>query len=103
MPPDTNIGSSKAPNLGTDALLDLLSIGTPTQSTSPTIDNLTPSKDRKSPLAVLDLDTLSSPSISAKASSPAGSGSLMDLLDVASPVQPSPGKKISIYKKTSST
>uniref|UniRef100_A0A7N0UKA1 AP-1 complex subunit gamma n=1 Tax=Kalanchoe fedtschenkoi TaxID=63787 RepID=A0A7N0UKA1_KALFE len=81
-------GASQAPNLGTDVLLDLLSIGNPVDSTSPTIDSLTPSKDSKSPLAALD--ALSSPSISAKASSPAGSGSMMDLLDVVSPVKPAP-------------
>ncbi|CAM8883651.1 unnamed protein product [Rhodiola kirilowii] len=80
-------GANQAPNLGTDALLDLLSIGSPAQSSSPTVDSLTPSKDNKSPLA----EALSSP-VSAKPSSPTGSSSVsvMDLLDVASPVQPAP-------------
>ncbi|CAM8885784.1 unnamed protein product [Rhodiola kirilowii] len=40
-------GANQAPNLGTDALLDLLSIGSPGQSSSPTVDSLTPSKDDK--------------------------------------------------------
>uniref|UniRef100_A0A7N0T865 AP-1 complex subunit gamma n=1 Tax=Kalanchoe fedtschenkoi TaxID=63787 RepID=A0A7N0T865_KALFE len=83
-------GASQAPNLGTDVLLDLLSIGTPAQNSSPTIDSLTPSKESKSPLAALE--ALPSPLASAKASSPAGSGSMMDLLDGVSPVQPASDK-----------
>ncbi|CAM8878488.1 unnamed protein product [Rhodiola kirilowii] len=82
-------GANQAPNLGTDALLDLLSIGSPGQSSSPTVDSLTHSKDNKSPLAAME--ALSSP-VSAKPSSPTGSSSVsvMDLLDVASLVQPAP-------------
>ncbi|CAM8916118.1 unnamed protein product [Rhodiola kirilowii] len=91
-------GSSRSPNPGTDVLLDLLSIGSPAPSSSPTIDSLTPTKVNKSPLAALE--PLSSPSVSAKTSSPAGSGSLMDLLDVANPAQPAPDKNGQAYPST---
>ncbi|KAK9277510.1 hypothetical protein L1049_007054 [Liquidambar formosana] len=94
-PASSQTGTSAASKTGTDVLLDLLSIGTPSpvQSSSSTADILSSIQDNKTSVATLE--RLSSPSShSAQASSPAGASPVMDLLDgftpnLAMPVYPS--------------
>ncbi|KAL8534094.1 hypothetical protein ACS0TY_010203 [Phlomoides rotata] len=77
----TSQGTNQTPKSGTDVLLDLLSIGTPTaQSTSPMLDILSSGQDNKRSEGLLD--QLAPPSASsAPSSSPIASSSMMDLLD----------------------
>ncbi|KAK4261289.1 hypothetical protein QN277_004309 [Acacia crassicarpa] len=79
-PASQQSGAGHAPKSGTDALLDLLSIGSPTAQSSPsTIDMLSSSMNGKTPVS--PLDDLSSLSLSARATSNAGAAPVMDLLD----------------------
>ncbi|KAG6426400.1 hypothetical protein SASPL_110623 [Salvia splendens] len=73
--------NNKAPKNGTDALLDLLSVGAPTaQSSSSMLDMLSSEQDNKRSEGLLDnFATLSTSS--AHASSAVSSSSMMDLLD----------------------
>ncbi|XP_057810962.1 AP-1 complex subunit gamma-2-like isoform X2 [Salvia miltiorrhiza] len=73
-------GTNQTNKSGTDMLLDLLSIGAPpAQSSSSTLDILSISQDNQS---AGDLSgKLPTPSPSVQASNPAGSSSMMDLLD----------------------
>ncbi|KAL3631045.1 hypothetical protein CASFOL_024029 [Castilleja foliolosa] len=95
-------GINQTQKSGTDVLLDLLSIGSPSaQNSSSMLDILSSGQDSKSSGSMLSnlassfapesiLDTLASPSApSAQASSPVGSSSMMDLLDGFGP-SPSP-------------
>ncbi|KAL3654098.1 hypothetical protein CASFOL_003779 [Castilleja foliolosa] len=96
-------GINQTQQSGTDALLDLLSIGSPsTQNNSSMLDILSSGQDNKSSESMFNnlaslsapaqsiLDTLASPSASsAQASSPVASSSMMDLLDGFGP-SPSP-------------
>jgi len=87
------LGIGHIQKAGTDVLLDLLSIGTPVQSSSPTTDILSSSQNDKSPIATLD--ALSSPSsLSAQATSSARAAPMMDLLDGFGPSPPKPGKVV---------
>ncbi|CAN0925529.1 AP-1 complex subunit gamma-2 [Linum grandiflorum] len=81
-------GTSKAPKAGTDALLDLLSIGsTPAQDNSlSTPDILLSAQDSKP--AVASLDVLATPPVTHAASSPASN--MMDLLDGFAPAPAKP-------------
>lgn len=80
-----SLGTSQAPNNGTDVLLDLLSIGGPsppqTSSSTPDIGSL--SQDNKLAVGALEGLSLDS-SLPAKATSPAGAP-MMDLLDSLAP------------------
>lgn len=90
--PCNNISeTNQAPKSGTDVLLDLLSIGTPTaQSTSPMLDILSSGQDNK--LSEGIFDQLAPPSASsAPSSSPIASSSMMDLLDGFGPSPSVPG------------
>ncbi|KAJ7953650.1 AP-1 complex subunit gamma [Quillaja saponaria] len=82
-PASQQSGVHQAPKSGTDVLLDLLSIGTPSvqssSSTPITQDILSSSQNNKSPVA--PLDELSSLSLSARGASNAGASPMMDLLD----------------------
>ncbi|BAT99552.1 hypothetical protein VIGAN_10100400 [Vigna angularis var. angularis] len=69
---------------GNDVLLDLLSIGSPSQTSSSTVDILSSNSSNKAP--VLPLDDLSSVSLSSKESSNAAP--MMDLLDGFAPSPP---------------
>lgn len=84
-PSSPQIGTSSTPKRGTDVLLDLLSIGSPSaQSSSPAADNLTSSQNNKT--SVGTIERLSSTSShSAQVPSPAGTAPMMDLLDGFSP------------------
>lgn len=84
-PSSAQIGTSSTPKRGTDVLLDLLSIGSPSaQSSSPAADNLTSSQNNKT--SVGEIERLSSTSShSAQVPSPAGTAPMMDLLDGFSP------------------
>lgn len=83
---------------GTDVLLDLLSIGSPSapiestsaQSKSSAIDILSQNTSKKAPIS--SLDDLSSLSLSSRASSNAGAASMTDLLDGFAPGPPADGK-----------
>ncbi|KAF7809272.1 AP-1 complex subunit gamma-2-like isoform X1 [Senna tora] len=80
-------GAGQAPKSGTDVLLDLLSIGSPSaQSTSSTTDILSTSMNGKAPVS--PLDDLSSLSLSARETSNAGAAPMMDLLDGFAPNPP---------------
>ncbi|KAG9144332.1 hypothetical protein Leryth_019427 [Lithospermum erythrorhizon] len=82
---------------GTDVLLDLLSIETPASQISPsTPEILSSSQDNKTTTNVLD--TLSSPS--AQVVSPAGSSSMMDLLDDFGPSLSIPDRNSPAYPST---
>ncbi|KAJ7943612.1 AP-1 complex subunit gamma [Quillaja saponaria] len=82
-PASQQSGVNQAPNSGTNVLLDLLSIGTPSLQSSSSIpvttDILLSSQNNKTPVA--PLDELSSLSLSARATSIAGAAPMMDLLD----------------------
>lgn len=85
-------GTNQASKLGTDALLDLLSIETPPiQSSSSTLDVLSTSQDNKSPVASLEDLALPS-SLSGQVTSPVGAAPMMDLLDGLVSNPPMPGK-----------
>ncbi|XP_073261354.1 AP-1 complex subunit gamma-2 isoform X3 [Populus alba] len=90
------LGIGQIQKAGTDVLLDLLSIGTPVQSSSPTTDILSSSQNGKSPIATLD--ALSSPSsLSAQATSSARAVPMMDLLDGFGPSPLKPEDNGSVY------
>ncbi|XP_004509843.1 AP-1 complex subunit gamma-2-like [Cicer arietinum] len=80
-------GATHTSKNGTDVLLDLLSIGSPSspiesppaQNNSSTIDILSPSTSKREPLS--SLDDLSSVSLSSRASTNAGAASMTDFLD----------------------
>ncbi|KAI4328230.1 hypothetical protein L6164_020603 [Bauhinia variegata] len=73
-------GSNQAPKSGTDVLLDLLSVGSPSaQSSSSTTDILSSSTNNITPVS--PLDDLSSLSLSTRATSNAGAAPMMDLMD----------------------
>ncbi|KAH0991630.1 hypothetical protein GBA52_003113 [Prunus armeniaca] len=73
-------GVNHAPKNGTDVLLDLLSIGSPTQSSQSVSDMLSSSQDNKTPVS--PLEGLSSPSSnSIQPTSSAGAAPAIDLLD----------------------
>jgi AP-1 complex subunit gamma-1 len=82
------LGATHTSKNGTDVLLDLLSIGSPSapiesppaQSNSSIINMLSPSTSKREPIS--SLDDLSSVSLSSRASSTAGAASMTDLLDV---------------------
>lgn len=92
------LGAIQTSKYGTDVLLDLLSIGSPStpnespfaQSNSSTIDILSPSTSKKEQIS--SLDDLSSVSLSSRASSNAGAVSMTDLLDGLVPGPPASGK-----------
>ncbi|CAA0814157.1 AP-1 complex subunit gamma-2 [Striga hermonthica] len=101
-------GTNQAQRSKTDALLDLLSIGSPTTQSSSSILDISPSPPVQSSSSMLDilspgqdnssaqsmLDTLSSPSaLSAKSSSPVATSSMMDLLDGFGPTPSVPVAK----------
>ncbi|KAL3569648.1 hypothetical protein D5086_029538 [Populus alba] len=95
-PAPTQSGIGQIQKAGTDVLLDLLSIGTPVQSSSPTTDILSSSQNGKSPIATLD--ALSSPSsLSAQATSSARAVPMMDLLDGFGPSPLKPEDNGSVY------
>ncbi|KAK3223281.1 hypothetical protein Dsin_010306 [Dipteronia sinensis] len=74
-------GTNQAPKAGTDALLDLLSIGSsPVQSNPSTPDILSSSQDNKMPIAKLD-ELSSTPLVPVRSTSAGGAASMMDLLD----------------------
>ncbi|KEH19950.1 AP-1 complex subunit gamma-2 [Medicago truncatula] len=81
-------GATHTSKNGTDVLLDLLSIGSPSapiesppaQSNSSIINMLSPSTSKREPIS--SLDDLSSVSLSSRASPTAGAASMTDLLDV---------------------
>ncbi|KAL6505551.1 hypothetical protein OROHE_022930 [Orobanche hederae] len=73
-PASSQGGTNHTQKSSTDVLMDLLSIGTPAQSSSSMLDLLSSSRDNKSSVDVLS--TLASSSPPAQASSP-----MMDLLD----------------------
>ncbi|XP_051134314.1 AP-1 complex subunit gamma-2-like [Andrographis paniculata] len=77
----TGQGNSQTQKSGTDALLDLLSVGSaPSQSSSSMLDMLSPGQENKSSIDILgNLTSTSQPS--AQSSTPVGSSSMMDLLD----------------------
>ncbi|CAL8994294.1 unnamed protein product [Prunus brigantina] len=76
----TQSGVNHAPKNGTDVLLDLLSIGSPTQSSQSVSDMLSSSQDNKTPVS--PLEGLSSPSSnSIQPTSSAGAAPAIDLLD----------------------
>ncbi|XP_041014143.1 AP-1 complex subunit gamma-2-like isoform X2 [Juglans microcarpa x Juglans regia] len=82
-------GTNEAPRTGTDILLDLLSIETPsTQSSSSITDILSSSQGDKSPVASLG-EISSLPSLSTRATS-AGADPMMDLLGGFAPNPPMP-------------
>lgn len=86
-PASSQPGTGQAPKTGTDVLLDLLSIGTPSpvESNPSTPDILSSGQDNK--MSVGTLERLSSPSpLSAQASS--STGAVMDLLDGFGPNPP---------------
>lgn len=73
-------GVNHSPNNGTSALMDLLSIGTPTQSSPAVLDLLNSGQDNKTPVS--PLEGLSSPSSnSIQTTSSAGVAPGIDLLD----------------------
>ncbi|BFG16473.1 hypothetical protein CerSpe_027470 [Prunus speciosa] len=76
----TQSGVNHAPKNGTNVLLDLLSIGSPTQSSQSVSDMLSSSQDNKTPVS--PLEGLSSPSLnSIQPTSSAGAAPVIDLLD----------------------
>ncbi|XP_021809699.1 AP-1 complex subunit gamma-2-like isoform X2 [Prunus avium] len=76
----TQSGVNHAPKNGTNVLLDLLSIGSPTQSGQSVSDMLSSSQDNKTPVS--PLEGLSSPSSnSIQPTSSAGAAPVIDLLD----------------------
>ena len=87
------LGLGQIQKVGTDVLLDLLSIGTPIQSSSPTTEILLPSQNDKSPIATLDARSSSS-SLSEQATSSARAAPMMDLLDGFGPSPLKPGKVV---------
>ncbi|KAH8485018.1 hypothetical protein H0E87_026696 [Populus deltoides] len=95
-PAPSQSGIGQIQKAGTDVLLDLLSIGTPLQSSSPTTDILSSNQNDKSPIATLD--ALSSPSsLSAQATSSARAAPMMDLLDGFGPSPLKPEDNGSVY------
>ncbi|KAH8485016.1 hypothetical protein H0E87_026694 [Populus deltoides] len=95
-PAPSQSGIGQIQKAGTDVLLDLLSIGTPVQSSSPTTDILSSNQNDKSPIATLD--ALSSPSsLSAQATSSARAAPMMDLLDGFGPSPLKPEDNGSVY------
>lgn len=86
---------NQVPKASTDALLDLLSIGTPppTESSLSLSDILSSGQDNKMPAAKLErMSSLSS--IAVPSSSPAGPSPMVDLLDGLAPNLPVPGKHL---------
>lgn len=84
-PSSPQIGTSSTPKRGTDVLLDLLSIGSPSaQSSSPAADNLTSSQNNKTSVGTIERWSSTS-SHSAQVPSPAGTAPMMNLLDGFSP------------------
>ncbi|XP_042020801.1 AP-1 complex subunit gamma-2-like isoform X1 [Salvia splendens] len=80
MSPAPSQGTNQTKKSGTDMLLDLLSIGDPPAlSNSSTLDILSTSRDNQSAGDLLGKSPTPQPSV--KASTPAGSSSMMDLLD----------------------
>ncbi|PQQ03943.1 AP-1 complex subunit gamma-2-like isoform X2 [Prunus yedoensis var. nudiflora] len=76
----TQSGVNHAPKNGTNVLLDLLSIGSPTQSSQSVSDMLSSSQDNKTPFS--PLEGLSSPSSnSIQPTSSAGAAPVIDFLD----------------------
>ncbi|XP_041014142.1 AP-1 complex subunit gamma-2-like isoform X1 [Juglans microcarpa x Juglans regia] len=89
-------GTNEAPRTGTDILLDLLSIETPsTQSSSSITDILSSSQGDKSPVASLG-EISSLPSLSTRATS-AGADPMMDLLGGFAPNPPMPEDNGPVY------
>ncbi|XP_061994984.1 AP-1 complex subunit gamma-2-like [Rosa rugosa] len=83
-------GVNHSPNNGTDALLDLLSTATPTQSSSAISDLLNSGQDNKTPVSPLEV--LSSPfSNSIQPTSSAGAIDLLDSFATNSPIQENNG------------
>ncbi|WVZ09812.1 hypothetical protein V8G54_014342 [Vigna mungo] len=83
-PASQQSAAGQASKSGNDVLLDLLSIGSPSQTSSSTVDIISSNSSNKAP--VLPLDDLSSVSLSSKASSNAAP--MMDLLDGFAPSPP---------------
>ncbi|XP_010320597.1 AP-1 complex subunit gamma-2-like isoform X1 [Solanum lycopersicum] len=81
VPVSSQSGTNQAQVSGTNVLLDLLSIGTPSANSSPSTIQASPSNvDTKSPMDLLD--RLSSPSApSVQVSTTAGSSPMLDLLN----------------------
>ncbi|XP_047961159.1 AP-1 complex subunit gamma-2-like isoform X1 [Salvia hispanica] len=80
MSPAPSQGTNQTKQSGTDMLLDLLSIGDPPAlSNSSALDILSTSQDKQSAGDLLGKSLTPQPSV--KASTPAGSSSMMDLLD----------------------
>lgn len=81
VPVSTQSGTNQSQMSGTNALLDLLSIGTPPVNSSPSTTQVSPSNvDTKSPVDLLD--RLSSPSAPAiQVSTTAGNSPMLDLLN----------------------
>ncbi|OIW10555.1 hypothetical protein TanjilG_15927 [Lupinus angustifolius] len=78
--PSQQSGAGQSSNSGTDVLLDLLSIGTPSApSSSSTVNILSSNASIEAPVS--PLDDLSSLSISSRTTSNAGAAPVMDLLD----------------------
>ncbi|KAF8378312.1 hypothetical protein HHK36_029651 [Tetracentron sinense] len=98
-PISSNSGTSQTPTSGTDVLLDLLSIGTPSpvQNNVSTPGILSSSQNNKPSVATLErMPSLSSP-LSTQISSPAGLAPMMDLLDGLSPKLSMPGDNGPVY------
>lgn len=89
------VGVNHSPNNGTNALMDLLSIGTPTQSSSAISDLLNSGQDNKAPVSPLDV--LSSPS--SNSVQPTSSAGAIDLLDSFATNSPIQGKTFSNNEK----
>lgn len=90
------LGVNAVSQNGTDALLDLLSIGSPPVQSSPSAhDILSASQDNKT--SVSPLDGLSSPSYPNQSTS-AGVTPVMDLLGGFAADPPKPGKILSMIR-----
>lgn len=88
-------GTTQVPKPGTDVLLDLLSIGTPTpaQSSISASDILSSIQDNKMPANTLERLSSTS-SISVQPPSTPANASMMDLLDGFGSSQPLPGTRL---------